>query len=139
MKKLLLTLGLGAGLFIGILVFGLGYFLYSLIPGNSILSNWHHEWRHDNGVMVYKSGGVRIGKDLSPECLQLLEKITQDASLWDLFRAGHWQQVLSEKCLHELEPIAPNNEANPYAPKMDLEWDHEDNPSAAPLEGSEVI
>lgn len=124
MKKIILWMGLGAGLFVFLLIFGLGYLLYSMIPSlqkSESALNWARE-----GVFEIEKNGKRIEKQLSPECIRWLEKTAQEASLWDLFRAQNWRNLLPENCLQDL-PEGENSEGTQPSDQFDLQIEPTDS------------
>lgn len=103
MKRLILLLALGTTLFMTVLVFGLGYFVYSLLPSKDTMINLAQ-----GGIVTIEENGRQIKKRVSPECIQDLEKFTSTASLWSLIQAEDWTQMMPKNCLKDVDATINN-------------------------------
>lgn len=120
MKKLVVVFGLGAVALLAALIFGVGYFLYALIPQGE-------KWMQaaQDGVFIIEDNGRKIERRLSRECVAEIEKMTTAANLWNLFQSEDWQSLMPERCRLDFG-VTPTDEATPgenAAPETDLEWE----------------
>lgn len=116
MKKLILIFGAGALGLLALLVFGVGYLLYALLPvGSEFLTSAR------DGVFVIEENGRRVERRLSRECVARIEEMTTMANLWQVFRAEDWKTMLPESCWRDFEGTSEP------APPTDLEWESQDS------------
>lgn len=117
MKKFFLIFGLGAAAFMTLVVFGVGYFLYALIPGGQeFLGN------AKDGVIVVDQDGRRVERKLSAECVTQLEQMTNVASIWSMFQVDDWKSMMPKNCLQDLNMDVLLSPEDP-SPKTDVEWE----------------
>lgn len=117
MKKVVIIFGIGATLMLALLIFGVGYLLFALIPkGGEFLSSAR------DGVFILEENGRKIERKLSRECVAKIEEMTTMANMWNVFQAENWKSLLPETCLRDFNmqgtPVEPG-------PQKDLEEDQE--------------
>lgn len=119
MKKLVIVFGVAATLMLALLIFGVGYLLFALVPkGGEFLNSAR------DGLFIIEENGRKIERKLSRECVAKIEEMTTMANLWNVFQAENWKSMMPESCLRDFDqkgtPVDPPVET-------DLEWESQDS------------
>ena len=118
MKKIVIVFGVAATLMLALLIFGVGYLLFALVPKGEILNSAR------DGVFILEENGRKIERRLSRECVAGIEKMTTLANMWNVFQAEDWKSLMPESCLRDFDQ--KGIPADP-APETDLEWESQNS------------